>query len=358
MLAAWSLALIAWLTLHWGILPRLDQWRPRIEAVASQAVGVPVRIGRLEVRSAGWVPTVEVHDVRLLDAQGRDALRLARVVAALAPSSMLVLEPRFAQLLVENVELDVRRLRDGSLQVAGLGLQPAAAAAGDGGSPLAACTRGRRTGTRRYELRLAATPPADWGQRLTLRARMHEALLARGTRWQRWSGEAYASLPVADLSQLRRHVELPFELREGRGAVRAWVRIDRGLPVQTTADLALGEVSMRLASALPELGLRRLEGRIEWRDDARRLSLSTERLGFETDDGVSWAPSSLRLALDRPAAGQPFSGGTMSADRLDLATMARIAARLPLGATLHDALEELRPQGTVESLVAQWHGPL
>ena len=52
-ITAWSLLLIAWLTLHWGILPHIDQWRAPIEARASAALGVPVRIGNIEVRSSG-----------------------------------------------------------------------------------------------------------------------------------------------------------------------------------------------------------------------------------------------------------------------------------------------------------------
>ena len=42
-----SLVLTAWLTLHWGILPRIEQWRPQLEAQASRALGVPVRIGAI-----------------------------------------------------------------------------------------------------------------------------------------------------------------------------------------------------------------------------------------------------------------------------------------------------------------------
>jgi len=46
----WSLLLIAWLTLHWGILPQAPQWRPQIEQRASKALGIPVHIGSIEVR--------------------------------------------------------------------------------------------------------------------------------------------------------------------------------------------------------------------------------------------------------------------------------------------------------------------
>ncbi|HEY9238253.1 MAG TPA: hypothetical protein VIP10_05370, partial [Burkholderiaceae bacterium] len=95
---AWSLLLIAWLTLHWGILPHIQQWREPIEARASAALGVPVRIGQIAVRSGGWVPSFELREVVLLDAQRQPALRLPRVFAAISPRSLLSLELRFEQL--------------------------------------------------------------------------------------------------------------------------------------------------------------------------------------------------------------------------------------------------------------------
>ena len=79
LLLSWSLLLAAWLTLYWGILPRIDEWRPRIEPLASRSLGVPVRIGEIQVRSRGWIPAAELRDVVLLDRSGREALRLPRV---------------------------------------------------------------------------------------------------------------------------------------------------------------------------------------------------------------------------------------------------------------------------------------
>jgi uncharacterized protein YhdP len=73
-IAAWSLLLVAWLTLHWGILPHIDEWRPQIAARAGRALGVPVQIGNIAVRSSGWMPTLELRDVVLQDRQGRPAL--------------------------------------------------------------------------------------------------------------------------------------------------------------------------------------------------------------------------------------------------------------------------------------------
>ena len=85
----WSVLLVAWLALHWWILPHIEQWRGPIEMQASRALGVPLRIGQIEVHSSGWVPSVELREVQLLDAQQRTALRLPRVFAAISPRSLL-----------------------------------------------------------------------------------------------------------------------------------------------------------------------------------------------------------------------------------------------------------------------------
>ena len=73
--AATSVLLIAWLALHWAILPHIQQWREPIEMRASQALGVPVRIGQIEVRASGWVPSLELRNVVVLDAD-RKSTRL------------------------------------------------------------------------------------------------------------------------------------------------------------------------------------------------------------------------------------------------------------------------------------------
>ena len=102
-------SLLAAVALDRLLLPRLDEWRPRVEHEASQAIGAKVSIGRILSRSGSWVPAFELDDVVLRDAQGREALRLPHVSAALSVPSLLAFRLRFEQLLIDGARLEVRR---------------------------------------------------------------------------------------------------------------------------------------------------------------------------------------------------------------------------------------------------------
>ena len=117
-LTAWLLLVASWGFLHGWIVPRIAQYRPVVEQQATRVLGVPVRIGSISAESVGWVPSFALNDVSFHDAAGRPALSLGRVVVALSPQSLAHLG--FEQLYIEKPELDIRRLADGRITVAGL----------------------------------------------------------------------------------------------------------------------------------------------------------------------------------------------------------------------------------------------
>ena len=96
-------------------MPRIGEYRSFIEARAEQALGVPVRLGAISARTEGFIPTFELGDVVLLDAQGRQALRLPQVVVAISPRSLL--SRGFEQLFIQGPQVDVRRTADGRISV-------------------------------------------------------------------------------------------------------------------------------------------------------------------------------------------------------------------------------------------------
>ncbi|MDY0744613.1 YhdP family protein [Paucibacter sp. R3-3] len=399
---AWTLVLLAWAVLHWAILPHIDDWRPRLEREASHSLGLQVRIGSIEVSKGGWIPALTLNEVRLLDPQGREALRLPRVAAALSARSLLAFKLRFEQLLLDGPQLEIRRDKAGHISVAGLSVdQPQAGAGTDFAEEVAdwffeqrefAIRQGRirwvdeqrdapplelsaldlvlRNGLRQHRIRLDATPPPAWGERFTLQGKFNQQLLKRAGELKFWSGELYADLPRADLRELRRHVDLPFELSEGDGALRAWITVDKGRPTSATVDMGLRAVKLQLTEGQPPLDLSRIEGRLQLSRSTQGMSLKATQLGFVSgseDDGVTWPRSNWDVSLKLPPhAGASLAdinigtalGGTLDAERLDLALMAQIAGRLPLGDAPHALLAELAPRGVLSGLAASWDGAL
>ena len=379
---------VGWLSLHWLILPHIEEWRGPIEARASRLLGAVVKIGAIEVRSSGWVPALELRDVQVLDAEQRVALSLPRVAASLSPRSLLALEPRFEQLLIDAPALDIRRDAAGHIRVAGLDFGGKDSGADDGGDAAALVLQAggvrdpRRHGAldRRAAAGAAAgarpastwwcatacarttsasTPrrrPA-WGDRFTIRGRFSQPLFARAGDWRRWSGSMFSDLPRADVRELRRYVTLPFELSEGDGALRGWFEVHEGQPEAATVDISLRAVALRLDKSVEALEFEQVEGRFDARRKGDRIAVEARGFGFVTGDGIRWPKGDLSVAWVQPE-GEDVTSGEFSAERLDIGVMAGIAGRVPLGAALRALLADVHPEGVITQLSTRWDGPI
>ena len=385
--AFWLLVGLSWGLLHGWIVPRISDFRPGLEAQASRALGVPVRIGELRMRSQGLIPSFELRDVTFLDHEGRTALRLPSVVAALSPRSAWRLG--FEQLVIDGAELDIRRRTDGRLEVAGLDLSPTAGRERTDfadwalaqtelvlrggtlrwtdelrGAPMLALTDVQavlRNPGQRHLMRLDATPPPAWGERFSLRAMLKTPLLAtRHSPWRDWSGELYAEFSRADVSLLRQYIRLDplgVDISSGQGALRAWAEVVKGDVTGGTADVLLQDVSARLGSDLQPLALNTVAGRFGGRQLDNGFEFRTEGLSFVADDGLVW-PGGNVVLLHTPTEGPRSAKTELKADRLDLAALSRIARRLPLDASTHQMLDSFAPRGLVEQVTASWQGDL
>lgn len=383
LLAAWLLLLLGLAGLHWFIVPRIGELRPRLEARLTQALGVPLRIGALAARPDGLLPALELREVRLLDAAGRETLRLPRVLASVSPRSLWHLG--FAQIAIEQPHLQARRAADGRIYVAGLDISGAADPDGhaadwffsqaefvvrDGSIEWSDERRGQpplllrqvdlvvRNGVWTHAMRLDATPPADWGARFTLMARMREPLLSRHPgRWRDWDGQLYGDFAQLDLARLGLGLERVLRLERGAGAVRVWADVQRGALSGGAADLALTQADLLLGPTRARLFLPRLGGRLGARLLAGGFEAWTEGLQFDTDDGLRWPGGNLRVLHSAAQADAP-AHGELQGERLDLQALARVALRLPLEPALHDTLQALAPRGLVERVQASWDGAL
>nr|MDP2191103.1 YhdP family protein [Rhodoferax sp.] len=383
LLSAWFVFLLAWGALHWLIVPRIGEFRPQLEVKATQVLGIPVRIGSIAAHSTGMIPSIELTNVQLFDAQGREALLLPRVLAALSPRSIWNLG--FEQLYVDRPELNIRRDRNGKISVAGLDISKngdlgkGAAdwffsqiefAIHDGtiqwtdelrAAPTLALKQVElvvRNTARKHEMRLDATPPTLWGERFSMRGMFAQPLLSLNKgQWQDWEGQLYAAFTRVDLSELRRHADLGVDLAHGNGALTAWVDVSRGQVVGVVADVALAQVSVTLGAGLQALELQSVRGRLGGRVLVSGFEFSTQALQFDTRDGLRWPGGNISVTY-LGAEGKLPARGELKADKLDLAALSQIAKRLPIDPQARARLLAYAPKGLVQRIQASWQGPV
>ncbi len=421
-------AAVAWAVLLFQILPRIDLWRDALSQQATRALGVPVQIGRVSGSSeTGW-PVLTLSEVRLLDERGQVALRLPEITARLSPSSLWPTalwrqEWRLDRLVIARPELDVRRDAQGVIHVAGLRMDtPKKAGAGDSAvdwllsQPLIRIDGGQvrwtdekmgapaialqdvnlslrsRPGLGRHwhELTVEATPPAEFGQRLSVNVSMTQPLWQIGkvlvpegasvpwwrqmvgseprpSQWDTWSGTVRVNLPWVDVQRLRQHVALPIDVAGGRGRLDGELSLYKGQLQGLSVDADVQEVSVRLARELAPLAFKKVNGRMSISHEAEVTGLSYQNLSFETAEGLIWPSSSASLEwrhapwpggnLDE-SVWKLTRGGVFQAERLDLALLAQLADRLPLARRVRTALSDLAPHGVGDGLDWRWEGPL
>lgn len=366
------------LALRYWILPEIEQFRPRIESEISQALGLPVTVGEIRAGWAGLRPELLLADVRIADQAGRPALAFSSVDTVLSWSSLPSFSLRLARLTVDSPTLHIRRDAGGRLFVAGMDVSGEGDGQGldwvlsqdrievrdatvvwedglRGAPPLVLEALQFRLDNRgsRHRFGFTAVPPPALAGRIDVRG----DLRGRDPRaLGNWRGQLFAQVDAADLAAWRAWFDYPVDLTAGSGALRLWTRLDGGEPGaeegKLTADLALSGVSVRLSPDLPVLALDSLSGRLQASRADGETALSARQLAARVS-GVDHPPADFAVSW-RASGRHPQGQG--SASRVDLATLARLAAFLPLDAKLREALAAYNPRGYISDLHVNWSG--
>ncbi|SFL98967.1 YhdP family protein [Rugamonas rubra] len=391
---------LLFLGLRYAVLPNIDHYKGDIERLASRAVGNPVSIARVYASWTGLRPNLFLGDVVLRDGHGKQVLSLPSVSATLSWWSVLAADVRFDSLELIRPQLDVRREADGKLYAAGVYFDPAKPGDGKGldwllsqreivvregrldwtdlqrgAAPLALRNLRLvlRNQWRRHQFALQATPPAALSAPLDLRADfVHPAFAKRLSDVALWKGELYTDLRDADLAAWKTYFDYPFELRSGRGSLRAWVKLDHARLAGFTADVGLADLSAVLGADVPPLDLLRVQGRVSAKEEiapapsggqpsgkptfgARGHSVSLAGFSLSTRDGVTMAPTTLSERYIAASPSKP-ARTELSASVLDLQTLASLADKLPLAEHQRSMLAEFAPRGRLLDVAAEWTG--
>ena len=386
---------VVFLFLRLAILPYIDYYKGDIETVASRALGSNVSITRIYASWRGLRPNLFLGDVILRDAQGRQVLSLPSVSATLSWWSVLAASPRFERLEIIRPELDVRRDRQGKISVAGivLDLKKGDSTGSDWlfeqreiliregrvrwtdelrGAPELALDNVNvvlLNSWNHHRVALEATPPASLSGPVDIRADFtHPRFTSRVSDVAKWTGELYGDVRDTDLAAWKPYLDYPFEVNRGKGSVRAWVALDNARLASFTADLGLVDVAARLGRELPVLQLARVAGRLSASETVRKgapggqpafgangHSMSLTGFSLLTRDGLALAPTTIEEAYVPASAGQ-LEKFHVSARQLELATLAKLAAQLPLSPSQRQLLADVAPRGSLSEFVATWHG--
>jgi len=363
------------LALRFWVLPDIERYREDIVAAMSRGIGLPVRVGAIRAGWLGLRPQIGLSDVRIYDAQGREALVLPSIENVVAWRSLLHGELRLHSVAIEGPRLGVRRDAAGDFFVAGLKLEKPREHSGGGfgawlagqgqivvhnaelewrdelrGAPplvLSALNVQLEASAASVALGVTARSPAELGSTIELRALVDTGGLQRGE----WTGRVFVQLGHTDLAAWRAWVDYPFNVRQGQGALRFWSTVERGELKEITADLALADVRASLGDVLEPLELVSVQGRV---------------LGRWLADGIEFSGRGLALVMERgheipktdfQIAWRPQAGGTLGASVIDLEPIRDLVGSLPVPPQLSQAIEELAPQGRLTDFRLEWSGP-
>ena len=379
--AAFFAFAMVFLALRYWLLPNVEQYRGDIVAAISRSIGLQVKIGALATDWHGLRPRLSISDVRIYDKDGREALVLPVVENVVAWRSLLARELRLHSFLIDGPKLAVRRDAQGELYVAGIRISGDKS---DGkltdwllnqseivirGAEIEWLDESRKApplllSALNFRLRndgdehaagFSARPPRELGPGLEVRAALEGNSVKQPANW---SGRVFAEFGYTDLAGWRAWVDYPLDVRRGEGALRLWATISGGRVSQATADVALSNVSAQLAKDLPVLEVSAVRGRVFGRQTAQGYDFGVRSLALSSPGAPEMHSTSFR-AVWNPGAGPGVAQrGSVSANLIELAPLARLAEFMPFPADLRRLLAELAPQGNLLDAKIDWTGEL
>jgi uncharacterized protein (TIGR02099 family) len=401
LLAAYFVFCLSLISLRVWFMPHLDQWRVPIEARASALLKQQVTIGRIDSSWQGFNPRLQLTDVQLHDAGGAVALTLPQIDAVISWTSVPTMQVRVNSLTVLAPQIEVRRVSESQLRIAGIPIDLAAtsqsnpaalnwvleqrhvaishavvhyfddAANAAPDSPAAApidmtdveVVLSHRFGTHYFALR--ARPPSEIADLIDVRGWFEHPWSMPASDLAGWSGRVFVQLNYVDLARvesLARLIPAPYRLWRGNGALRAWVDFNALTVQRARADIGFTDVELHLRSDAPPLRMSSLQGRITqqaWRTaSSQGQDIALTHLAFDGPESLHLPATDVTYRVSRPI-GSPTSAPPhteVGINLLSLQDLDILASHLPLAPESQDRIARYSMRGMLSDLHAAWDG--
>ncbi|MBI3711721.1 MAG: TIGR02099 family protein [Burkholderiales bacterium] len=398
LLVLYFLSAFVFLLMRYVLLPQVTQYKPEIEQYVSQQIGRPVKIAQLQASWQGLNPLISLRNLQIQDQSGHAAFVLPELNARISWWSFLVFDLSFAHIELANARLNIKRDREGKLEVAGIPLgsnqhggeadqllswvlsqheisiRDASLVWDDQylGNPLLELNSlqfSLRNHWHHHQFALQATPPIALSAPIDVRGSFQQSAFApKKIQLNSWSGDLYADLRQADLLVVHRYLALPVKLEKGWGNLRSWLKLDHGRVVDFTADVRLVDVVGKFRKDLPELDMAQISGRVIASEFSPKLKSLLSRAPVETGHRLALLDFSMQtrdgLVLPEtsftesflPAQNGQSEKVELYARSVDLHSLANFAEHLPLPADQRRLLIDVAPKGVLKDFSAHWQG--
>ncbi|MFT4065393.1 YhdP family protein [Paraburkholderia sp.] len=377
------------LGLRYVVLPRIDTFRPRIEAAVSETLHTQFTIGRLAPHWSGFQPGLDVTNLVIRDRDGHPALTIPHATATVSWHSLWQFHPALSSLIVDQPDVLVTRDNDGVLSVAGVPV-PTRHSGNDTLSTwllrqqviiVRGGTLRWRDATRAapelalrdiriailndgYDHRMALQAPPD-GQLLhgplDFRTYFRHAPLSAIGKPINWTGQAYVSTGPVDLPTLARYVKFPIETFAGRIDNAIWIDFTEGRVSTVGGQLNGTDVALRVRPTQPKLLVP--VAHFLWRVDVGQGDYKLQLGDLRAELGQP--PLADGTPLTRILRFQTLTGHyrtptqqhgqllSVSGDRVDLGILAEFSRALPLPRRFLNELVRINPRGLVSDYVIE-----
>jgi uncharacterized protein (TIGR02099 family) len=384
------------LFVHYAVLPKINEYKSRVEYTISQTIDRPVKIDNIRASWRRFEPSLHLDQLKIQDKNGHTALTLPKVEATFSWWSLLALDVRLSSLKIFNPDLDIRRDEKGKLYVAGMLveektenpystmnwlLKQKEIVVLDGRirwndelrkAPelqLAQLNFRLQNYAHRHQLGLQGLLKSTESTPIDVRLDFKHALLAKNIGdMNNWSGDLYGKFVHINLATWKTYIDYPFEIKEGDGTLRAWVGFEGSKLTNFISDVSLKNLSTRLKPELELLNLTSVNGRI-WGKEVLSSNVDLGLLGlgkrghmvgvnnfsFATSDGLYLPPSTMSVTYI-PSHGQSLESTTLTTERINLETIAQFSERLPIPLAQRKMLADLSPRGEINKFSASWTG--
>lgn len=373
-----SLMLVVGLSLRFWIMDDVVRFKPAIESMASQAVGMTVQIDRIEAAWSGITPRFTLREIRVRTPQNETVLQVARADADLSWWSPLLGRVHLKQLRLDGLVIEAERDAQGVIRVAGHIVNGAGNEAGVAdwlllqreiiiansrltwrdqmlGAPPLALVQTNMTLQNRFSkhtLVVQAQPPADAALNLELNGSFHGDTLSQLSAWN-----GHIDLHLTETSAKALNTWAPWAqdtVRAGMGDIHLTLDFAQARIHAVNAETQLRAVVLQLDPGLPELQLDQLSGEIGWRQQRDTQEIYATNLVFAQQGSAPSAPAKLKLNFTPGANGKGIARGRIEAEGIYLETFAALSGSIPMPHQLHDLIERHKPRGQILQARGEW----